>query len=840
MRRFAYSLFYLLAFSLTAQESEPALPLKYVDPQLREVSLFTDRVATLRIEFDTMVEAPEDWPERSDSYQILNVEVQATEGIEPAGSVAIVQFLPSKTGALTLPGFDFQSATTAYQTKPIQLLVSEPIRSDEMSLTLKPQKLKVYAGEPLQIDLTWRGSLNAAALKNLRLFPDFFNDPAIEIVIPRTTAAEDRQIGMPIGGRRVIATRTLLDGNNTALGAIDLTLFLRFATPGSYTLPATRLECALLDKPDQSFARYAAYFNNAFFEPVSPSEGYARIYTIAAPVEIEVLPLPVDETPQPFTGLFEPLTIEVSANPTELEIGQLMELELKVSSHAPHGMIELPPLTQQPGLRERFLIDPNYGRLWHPEGTVFRTRIRPLSTSTKAIPSLHFKTFNPESGQFEIHQTEPIPLTLRPSNGQTYIPLNTFEGATVPLTHQPQGIWQNLEVHPMNDTLNSITHLLDHFFWPLICLGPIAFIAILPIVRERRRRALHPDYAQRVQAYKTFRKLPETSPQRWPAFLKFMGTTFRSKGEAWTRGDSVAALKKIDLDGEAIEALVQMHKAVDAGEYSHQTSHPEFKTLGPIAKKIARITSKTMLLLCLLSLSLSPNAEANQWTEAEQSFAQAQAAPVGSDAAMADYKIAALKFEDLAVTRQHGGEAWVNAGNAWFQAGEVGRAIAAYRNAQAARPFDPKLDQNLSAARAMVLNEVPDQRNWLEKIPTRWIQVTTLMINLIFWLSLLVLFRYSKSPQLIASCALGILLLVITIILTARQSTEKTEGTVIVDSVYAKKGPGYAYANAFNEALYDGIEFAVLETREGWIRIQLVDKRESWIPQGAAQLLQTD
>jgi tetratricopeptide (TPR) repeat protein len=834
MRRFAYSLFCLLTLSLTAQESDPALPLKYVDAQLREASFFTDRVATVRIEFDTVVETPEDWPEHTGDYRIVNIEVQANE---VNGSVAIVQFLPTQTGALTLPTFDFQSASTAYQTKPIQILVSKPMRSDKMSLELKPGKLKIYAGEPLQIDLKWHSSLNAAALKDLKLFPDFFNDPDIEIVIPRTTAAEDRQIGMLIGGRRVIATRTLLEGNNNALGTLDLTLFLRFTSPGIYTLPPTRLECALLDKPDQSFARYAAYFNNGFFESVSPSKSYARIYTTTPPIEIEVLPLPVDEAAHTFTGLFEPLTIEVSANPTELEIGQLMELELKVSSHAPHGMIELPPLTQQYGLRERFLIDPNYGRLWYPEGTRFRTRIRALSTSTKAIPSLHFQTFNPDSGQFEIHKTEPIPLTLRPSNGQTYLPLNTFEGATVPLTNQPEGIWQNLEVHPMNDILNFITHLLDHLFWPLLCLSPIAFIAILPIVRERRRRALYPEYAQRVQAYKTFKKLPEASPERWPAFLKFMGITFRSKGEAWTRGDTVTALKKIDLDDEAIEAIVEMHKAVDAGEYSHQTSHPEFKSLGPIAKKIARLTSKTVLLLCLLSLSLTPKAEANQWTDAEQSFAQAQAAPVGSDTAMADYTVAALKFQDLAATLQNGGEAWVNAGNAWFQAGEIGRAIAAYRNAQASRPSDSKLDQNLAAARAMTLNEVPDQRNWLVKIPTRWLKITTLAINLIFWLSLLIAFRYRIRANILATSAIGLLLLVSAIMLIIRHSTEKPEGTVIVDAVYAKKGPGYAYANAFNEALYDGIEYTVLERRDDWLRIQLVDDRECWLPGNATQIL---
>ena len=840
MRGLTYSLLCSIALSLSAQDNQAEQPLQYVQAQLEAASFFNDRVATMQIEFDSKVEAPEDWTSQSDDFRILDITVFATEGAEPTGSIAQIQFLPAKTGALTLPSFDFQSATTTYRSKPIQILVSEPKRSDEMSLELRPEKWTVYAGEPLQIDLTWRSSLNAAALKDLRLFPDFFNDPEIEIVIPRTTAPENQQVGFPIGGRRVIATRTPIDDNTTALGSIDLKLYLRFNTPGSYTLPATRLESVLLDQPDQSFARYAAHFNNGFFEPVSRSEQYSRIYTTAAPIEIEVVPLPVDEAAQVFTGLFEPLTIEVSAQPTELEIGQLMEFELKVSSHAPHGMIELPALTQQPGLRGSFLVDPNYGRLWHPEGTTFRTRIRALSTSIRAIPALRFRTFDPESGQFTTHQTEPIPLTLHPSQGQSYIPLNSFEGATVPLTNQPEGIWQNLEVHPMNDLLNTIFYFLDRLFWLLLCLGPIAFFVILPFVRERRRRARHPHYAQRIDAYKAFRRIPSNSPEKWPAFLKFIGTTFRSEGEAWTRGDTEAALKKIDLAGEQIETLVRIHQAADADAYSRQAAKPELKNLEAIAKNIAKLTSKFTCLLCLLSLSFSPEAEANQWAEAEQSFAQAQAAPAGSDAAMAAYKVAALKFQDLAATLQHGGEAWINAGNAWFQTGATGRAIAAYRNAQATRPFDLKLDQNLAAARAMALNEVPDQRTWFETIPTRWIKVTMLAVNLIFWLSLLALFRYHKRPHYITSSTLGVLLIITAALLTVRQSSAKPEGTVIVDSVYAKKGPGYAYANAFNEALYDGIEYTILETREGWLRIQLMDDRECWIPQSAAQVFALD
>ncbi|MDQ8209525.1 hypothetical protein QEH52_18515 [Coraliomargarita sp. SDUM461003] len=845
MPRWTLLLFCSLTACVSAQETElesttePEQAIQQVQPQLVEQSFFTDRIASLWIDFDQQVASPEDWPSQSDGFRIVDIEVLATQ-TEPAGSRARIRFLPTQTGVLTLPALDFQSENTHYKSKPIQIFVREPQRSGQMSLELKPQKLQVYVGEALRIDLSWHSSLQAAALKHLKLFPDYFSDPDLAIVIPRNTAPEAQQVGLPIGGRRVIATRSRIADNERALGTLELPLYLRFQRPGHYTLPSTQLECAVLEKPEQSFARYAAHFNNSLFDSVEPDERYSRVYTTAPAIEIEVLPLPIDPEQAPFTGLFEPVSIQVSAQPTELEIGQLLELELKVSSNAPHGMLELPPLSQQAGLRERFVVDDQYTRLWHTEGSLFRTRLRPLTTATPAIPALHFRTFDPNTGRYQNIQTQPIPLQLHPSKGQTFIPISSFAGAAVPLSSQPQGIWNNLQKNPMNDTLNLIIQLLNHLFWPLLGLGPLLFLCLRPLVRERRRRALQPEYARRVAAYKNFKKIAADSPEKWPAFLQFMASTFDSREKAWTRGDSERALEKIGADRESIHSLSTIHRAVDAAQFSSQAPQPNYQALDPIAKKIIHWSSQLSLVLCLLTLSFTPRAEASEWDDAAQSFAQAQAAPAGSDASLADYKVAALKFENLAATHQHGGEAWRNAGNAWFQAGELGRAIVAYRSAQALRPFDAALAQSLAAARGSALNSVPDSRNWLQKIPRSWLKITVLVGNTLFWLSLLYSLRHRHRRAYLCNLALALALLSSAGYLSLRSLQAQSQGCIIVDSLYAKKGPSYAYANAFNEALHDGLECSLIETRDGWHHIQLNDQRTCWVPQNTVQFIQFD
>ncbi|MGD7654080.1 MAG: hypothetical protein ACQCXQ_12745, partial [Verrucomicrobiales bacterium] len=417
---------------------------------LQDQSFFTDRVATATAYFPEEIPAVDDWSQPGGNCNLLEIDTQAIENDTRGKTLAVIRFLPTKTGPLTLPAFEFTSGETTCQTAPAQILVREPIRSSDMSLTFTPAKTRVYQGEPVRLDLRWSCSLDASKLRALQLYPDFFNNPGIEVVIPRSTDPEDQQVGLPIGGRRSIARRTRA-GEKHQLGTIDQTLFLRFTTPGTHTLPAVRLECARMAAAEDEFARYAAHFNNGLFEPVTTGKLYDRVFTLSEPMTFEVLPLPPETQNTNFSGLFSPIEITAAIQPTEAMIGELMELEINVTGNAPHGMIELPKLSKQPGLRERFIVDDDASLAWHPAGTIFRTRLRALTTSIKALPALHFPVFDPETGTLTTLTTDPIPLTLTPNDGKDFLTLRSFKGAAVPLTNSPEGIWHNETSNPMND-----------------------------------------------------------------------------------------------------------------------------------------------------------------------------------------------------------------------------------------------------------------------------------------------------------------------------------------------------------------------------------------------------
>ena len=825
--RLALLTLFLLAAVLPAQHT--------VDPLLVEQSWFTDRTATALVYFDKVVEQPETTPKNSDDCRILDIEVEETPGGKKSESVAVIHFLPTKTGLVTLPLLEFVSGDIIYQTKPVQIMAGEPQRSAAMSLTLKPAARSVYADEPLRVDLTWDCSLPAASLKALNLQPSFFTDPDVEVVIPRSTNDAEQQVGIPIGGRRVIAKRTLHQDQVEELGLVELPLYLRFTNPGTHTLPPVRLECAQLTKWGGDFGRYAAYFNNGLFEPVDASERYGRVYTTTPEIQIEVLPLPVEGQDAEFSGLFMPLEVEVSVSPKEIEIGQLMELEIKLSGDAPHGMLELPVLSHQSGLRGRFLVDDNYERLWQENGTLFRTRLRALTTSVQAFPSLRFQVFDPAEGKFGMISTEPIPLHVKSSKGREFIPLKSYEGAAVKLTSSQEGIWHNLEATQMNDIMNTIHGFLNQAFWPLLALGPLGFFILLRVARERRRRALDPRYRMRAEAYAAFRKIPAGAPGKWDGFLRFMAVSFSAGDKAWTVGDSTQALESLGVSPEEVEQIRAMHAAADAHEFSAEHPGATFSNLDQLAKRVVKRISTIVLPILCAGLLLAPFAKADDWSQAGQLFKQAQSTPAGSEAANALYQDSALRFQAAAESKNRPGEAWYNAGNAWFQAGALGRSIAAYQEARQYRPFDSKITDNLTAARALTLNDVPASQAWWQKIPGYWLKPLLLIVNFLFWSLFLLSIRYQKRTLTLSTITCGLCLLVLAGLLLANTLFKHPAGVVIVDAVLAKKGPGYAYANAFNEPLHDGLELTIIANRGDWALIELPDSRQCWIPRSQLQ-----
>ncbi len=701
---------------------------------------------------------------------------------------------------------------------------------ESMVFEMRPEKTTVYTGEPLRVDVRWETRLPANRVRSLDCVPALFNRSDVQVVVPRCLAPENQQVGLPFGGRRVIARRAIPEDDATALGTIRFPFYLRFTDPGVADVPAVELTCALLQGRGTAFAPYASYYNNGLFEPLSSLDSHDRVRAVSKPFSIRVLPLPSKGRSETFSGLFANSSIDVSISTDRVVVGQVLELELRVHTDAPHGMLDLPPLTLQPSLRARFRVAPEYGRKWYADGTGFRARIRPLTTRVAAVPSMRFEVFDTATARYRFINTPALPLTVLPDEGRHYFDVKTLPTAST-LTDGSTGIWHNADPGRAARAMNAVVgYLADHFV-VLMLVGPVLFLCLLPWVLDLRRRAGDPVYLRLIRAYRTMRRCPEGTSTKWESFRVFLAAGFARSGEAWTSGDAAEHLKELGITEEEIDFVLAVHHRADAADFSTHQPTTEIPALNPLAKRLFRLFRRALpCFFALSALNLSSYATAD-WSRATNLFRQAMQAEPGLPQTASLFKQSALEFEAAARQNQLPGEAWYNAGNAWLKTGEVGRSIACYRQAIIYRPFDRLLRANLKTARALTIDAVKQPRSLgIRDWPQRSISAFLVCVSFLFWVSLLVHARLRTRFSFSVSTAFLLLVLTASVSAAVACTYSGTQGVLITAEVYGRKGPSYSYDSAFEEPLHDGLEFHLLEQRAGWQWIELADGRRCWVP----------
>ncbi|MBT3482804.1 MAG: hypothetical protein HN457_15380 [Opitutales bacterium] len=810
--------------------------------EFKEVCWFDDELATAMVFVDAIEQPVVVLPDVSSEVRFFDWSVQRLENDERGQYVALIEFMPQRSGVRVFPPIRLDSDEKVWQTKPRQIVVGEAHESPEMSFEILPSKTRIYAGEPVRLDFVWKCALPVGQLRDFRLSPRLFNDASVSIVVPRSTAPEDEQFGMPVGGRRVIARRILGPDTKAGLmGEVRFSIFARFEKSGTVDLTRTRLLCSRMLSQHSQSNQYAAYFNNGLFELADRSVQYEKIEAFSTPVSLEVLPLPEKGREESFSGLFSPKSIEVSVTPDSMEVGQLMEIRVDILSDAASEMLELPSLDRQSSLRNRFWVGKDTNEIWRRDGRSFVLRARPLSVEVDFFPSLSIQVFNPETGNYETTRSELIPLSVAPRDGKTYFDVSSIPGAEYAVLASPEGVWHNDEATIMNDMMNGLIGLLADGVWVFILLSVGGFFVLLPRAKELRRRALDRDYRRRKLAYRQFCLSSAKAGSEVEALRSLIADSYSRSGRALTARDAVQLLRRSRGDDSLIEQVESLLGDADEVPYDPQSEGASARVeVGEIGKRVFKLLGKASLVLLAGSLFMGMDKSfAADWESAETAFATAlQVAEAGgnSNTIEARFAEAALQFEACGEAKIRSGLAWYNAGNAWFKAGEIGRAIANYRQAQGYRPFDSRVALSLEASRALRIDAVPEPENgraW----PLRWMLALLSFSCLVTCAVGLSWIRFrSRVWAGIAGASLACSVLLGASV-AVQSSSREAPGVLVVDEAYGRKGPSYSYRSAYLDPLHNGIEMTVLEMRSDWVLARLEQGSECWLPRETVQVL---
>jgi len=218
-----------------------------------------------------------------------------------------------------------------------------------------------------------------------------------------------------------------------------------------------------------------------------------------------------------------------------------------------------------------------------------------------------------------------------------------------------------------------------------------------------------------------------------------------------------------------------------------------------------------------------------------------RAADVESDFAAANKLYAEGKFSDAAKTYesilQSGGQSpalLFNYANAEFKAGNLGRAIAAYRQAGLLTPRDAEIRANLQFVRNQVQGSSVGERRWQEWLGQLTLNEWTLLAAGAFWLTLILLALRQIRPALGAKLK-GVIALFagLTVLSGAALAWQvanhfsRQTAVVVLPEVTARSGPFDEGQSAFT--VHDGAELAVMGRHGDWLQVNDGEGKIGWL-----------
>lgn len=251
---------------------------------------------------------------------------------------------------------------------------------------------------------------------------------------------------------------------------------------------------------------------------------------------------------------------------------------------------------------------------------------------------------------------------------------------------------------------------------------------------------------------------------------------------------------------------------------------------------ISRVPLIVMVLLCTyFSFQSILGQSRDSLTNAEQAY-------------QSDNFEASIQYLELTISGGiSNGEIFYNLANAYFENGNVGKAILNYRRAMLFSPRDIDLNIQLARARALRNEITPETTHWIiileqltENIVTiNELSVVTLMVWSSFWLCLAgmgAVKRWRRSLRMVAIFLLVVSLTFI-IFLGSRLyiQYQMLPAVVTVDSTPIYSGPSIAYFNQYD--MFMGSEIYVTEEDGEWLKFVTPDRRQGWIQRTAIEYL---
>ncbi len=504
--------------------------------------------------------------------------------------------------------------------------------------------------------------------------------------------------------------------------------------------------------PDDLFSRNRLAQNRLTVSETRPVQ-----VSVATP-KMEVIDVPTADRPADYRGAVGKYQIIARTQSIRVAAGDPIPLQMVVQGDGPMELIQAPPLSTIPGFTESFRIaDDASAGFVQDDAKLFVTTLRPRHEGVTEIPAVPFSFFNPETEKFETVFSEPIPITVTPSESLSMDAIVGKSGRSREATSNEDGLTseggaEGGVLEPLR--LYSASEILDErpTSWQgnggLFLVGPILYFATLiwlqrSRILDRLSRLRSP--VSRVKA--AIRKAD--SPGKVAEILSQHLDSFPDSRIAEVLARCQQAAYSPGQREPLSDLKAAAYQAFSEGQPS-RTPHP--RTASPSTYRLLVLMAATITAgvpqmrpivpteMTERKLDLSTEQQRILLSEAHQLHSEAiqlESDPIASrkllDAAIAKYQM-------LIESGLNRSKLCFNIGNAYWMSNQLGLAIASYEAVLLRDPYHRAAQQNLNRVREL-MDEKPESpsismqiRDWNRWVPAGWVWVAGVVSWTLLWL----------------------------------------------------------------------------------------------------------
>jgi tetratricopeptide (TPR) repeat protein len=183
-----------------------------------------------------------------------------------------------------------------------------------------------------------------------------------------------------------------------------------------------------------------------------------------------------------------------------------------------------------------------------------------------------------------------------------------------------------------------------------------------------------------------------------------------------------------------------------------------------------------------------------------------------------------------------------NSGNAEFKSGHLGKAIAAFRQAELRAPRDAELRANLAFVRNQVQGATLRESQWQKWIGSLSLNEGAVLTAILFWMLCAFFIARQIQPALVpklrtATRVLGVLAVFSAGVLALQAANHFNSAVAVIigQEATARSGPFDDAQSAFTA--HDGAELRVLNRHDDWVQVDNGAGKIGWLNKKQVEVL---